>query len=259
MSASNNVAVLATDSSIPVKDFAGRFREEMIPLNQQVAYFFVGASPTPDEMKEFVEEPVAALPPEIAKSIPQTDLMFVPFLEQVSAKKSVTHRVSLVRPAKAVTFARTSLPDRETFFSSFNDRDIGEFHYRFYQFVATLIADQQSEVIEKRYLSIVRQELRNNVHGEVDESSWEKKLALTERQSEFHGTNKQLREYVRQSFIDTLTLYLHGICCDLDVEPGPRQLASRHLRKRLEFLEELFPPPAGYAVFPEDLKKKLGE
>ena len=51
-----------------------------------------------------------------------------------------------------------------------------------------------------------------------------------------------------------MTLYLHGICCDLDVETGPRQLASRHLRKRLELLEREFPPPSGYAVFPEDLK-----
>ena len=40
-------------------------------------------------------------------------------------------------------------------------------------------------------------------------------------------------EYARQSFIDTLTLDLHGICCDIDVETGPRQLPSRHLRKRL--------------------------
>jgi hypothetical protein len=69
-----------------------------------------------------------------------------------------------------------------------------------------------------------------------------------------HGTTKALREYARQSFIDTLTLYLHGICCDLDVDTGPRQLASRHLRKRLDMLAAAFPPPKGYAVFPEDLK-----
>jgi hypothetical protein len=61
------------------------------------------------------------------------------------------------------------------------------------------------------------------------------------------------REYARQSFIDTLTLYLHGICCDIDVDTGPRQLPSRYLRKRLIELEELFPPPQGYAVFPEQL------
>ena len=44
---------------------------------------------------------------------------------------------------------------------------------------------------------------------------------------------------------------MHGICCDIDVETGPRQLPSRYLRKRLEVLLGLYPPPAGYAVFPE--------
>jgi hypothetical protein len=40
----------------------------------------------------------------------------------------------------------------------------------------------------------------------------------------------------RASLID-LTLFLHGICCDIDVETGPRQLLSRYLRKRLELIE----------------------
>jgi hypothetical protein len=37
------------------------------------------------------------------------------------------------------------------------------------------------------------------------------------------------------------------------VDTGPRQLPSRYLRKRLLLLQELFPPPHGYAVFPEQL------
>jgi hypothetical protein len=52
---------------------------------------------------------------------------------------------------------------------------------------------------------------------------------------------------------DTLVLYLHGLCCDIDVESGPRQLASRFVRRRLERLRDLLPPPAGVALFPEEL------
>jgi len=65
---------------------------------------------------------------------------------------------------------------------------------------------------------------------------------------------KAFRDYTRQSFIDTLTLYLHGICCDIDVDTGPRQVPSRYLRKRLLALEELFPPPPGVALFPDQLE-----
>ena len=57
------------------------------------------------------------------------------------------------------------------------------------------------------------------------------------------------------SLLVQFSLYLHGICCDIDVEPGPRQLPSRYLRKRLVLLEELYPPPEGYVVFPEDAAK----
>ena len=58
--------------------------------------------------------------------------------------------------------------------------------------------------------------------------------------------NPMQREYFRQAFEDTATLYLHGLCCDIDVETGPRQLPTRYLRKRLELLRQLFPPPTGF-------------
>ena len=77
------------------------------------------------------------------------------------------------------------------------------------------------------------------------------KQALMRRDGNIRKETKAFRDYVRQSLIDTLTLYLHGICCDIDVETGPRQLPSRHMRRRLSLLYSLYPPPSGYAVFPE--------
>ena len=102
---------------------------------------------------------------------------------------------------------------------------------------------------------MLRDELSADVHGEVDEPSWRLKQAMRRSQNVRNG--KAFREYARQSFADTLTLYLHGICCDIDVDTGPRQLPSRYLRKRLLLLEELFPPPQGYAVFPNSSKRSV--
>ncbi|MBV8820078.1 MAG: hypothetical protein JO022_17065, partial [Acidobacteriaceae bacterium] len=102
-----------------------------------------------------------------------------------------------------------------------------------------------------RFATLLREELASQVHGEVDDESWRLKQQLLRRQVNLRNETKLFREYARQSFIDTLTLYLHGICCDIDVETGPRQLPSRMLRKRLQLLSTLFPPPAGFAVFPE--------
>jgi hypothetical protein len=82
------------------------------------------------------------------------------------------------------------------------------------------------------------------------------KQALLRRETNARKETKVFRDYARQSFIDTLTLYLHGICCDIDVETGPRQLPSRYLRKRLNVLHDLYPPPSGYAVFPEHQEQR---
>jgi hypothetical protein len=40
------------------------------------------------------------------------------------------------------------------------------------------------------------------------------------------------------------------------VDTGPRQLPSRHLRRRLELLHDIFPPPEGYAVFPAEASRQ---
>jgi hypothetical protein len=101
-----------------------------------------------------------------------------------------------------------------------------------------------------QYSSLLREEMNARVHGEVDEESWHMKQALLRRDTNVRKETKAFRDYVRQSLIDTLTLYLHGICCDIDVETGPRQLPSRHMRKRLNLLYSLYPPPETYAVFP---------
>ena len=130
---------------------------------------------------------------------------------------------------------------------------MADYHYHFYNAIAGLAVDHAGDEPRGRFWSLLREELHSRVHGEVDQEGWHLKQSLMRRQTNLRRETKAFQEYARQAFIDTLTLYLHGICCDIDVEPGPRQLPSRYLRKRLVLLEELYPPPEGYAVFPEDV------
>src|SRR5207244_7217873 len=134
--------------------------------------------------------------------------------------------------------------------------EVADVQYQFDNALAGIIADTWPQEIQERFFRTIREELSAEVNGEVDEKSWHLKQALLRRQTNVRKETKLFKEYARQAFEDTLTLYLHGTCCDIDVETGPRQMPSRYLRRRLELLVALFPPPEGYAVLPEQLKAR---
>ena len=247
-------------SKLSVTQFAERFRGEMIPLSKNFSYFCASVPMSEEDLKEYLEEPVAALPPTIAGALPKISILLVPYLERGDghekrkAAPPAADYVSIERPpeGRLSPYTQLKLGDETVLAFALKDQEVAEYHYRFYHLLATLMAEHWSDDVETRYIRVLRDELSADVHGEVDEPSWRLKQAMRRSQNVRNG--KAFREYARQSFADTLTLYLHGICCDIDVDTGPRQLPSRYLRKRLLLLEELFAPPQGYAVFPEQLE-----
>jgi len=247
-------------SKLSVTQFAERFRGEMIPLSNNFSYFCASVPMSEEDLKEYLEEPVAALPPTIAQALPKISILLVPYLERGDGHEKrktappAADYVSIERPpeGRLSPYTQLKLGEETVLAFALKDQEVAEYHYRFYHLLATLMAEHWSDDVETRYIRVLRDELSSDVHGEVDEPSWRLKQAMRRSQNVRNG--KAFREYARQSFADTLTLYLHGICCDIDVDTGPRQLPSRYLRKRLLLLEELFAPPAGYAVFPEQLE-----
>ncbi len=251
-------------SKLSVRQFAERFRGDMIPLSNTFSYFCASVPMSEEDLKEYLEEPVAALPPAIVSALPKISILLVPYLERANGERSsgrdakaktATEYVSIEKPPveSLSTSAQLKLGEETVLAFALKDQEVAEYHYCFYRLLATVLADQWSEEVESRYSQVLREELSADVHGEVDEPSWRLKQGV--RRSRSSASRRAFRDYIRQSFIDTLTLYLHGLCCDIDVETGPRQLPSRYLRKRLMALEEMFPPPKGYAVFPEQLEQ----
>jgi hypothetical protein len=224
----------------------------MIPVTNRFSYF--PAVPLgEDDLKEYLEEPIAALPVALQARVGQAFVFLVPYLERGNGKTGET--VTFERPQeKAQAWSAQFKAEGESILVlAIRDREVADYHYSFYRALATLAVDATRDGAFDPMTSLIRDELRNAVHGEVDEESWKMKVQLVRKQSDAGRDSKLFRAYARQATIDTLTLYLHGICCDIDVDPGPRQLASRHVRKRLELLREAYPPPQGYAVFPEEL------
>ncbi|MCC7498360.1 MAG: hypothetical protein IT160_12330 [Bryobacterales bacterium] len=245
-------------SRFPVRQFAERFRSELIPLSNTFSYFSAAMPLSEEDIREYLQEPIAALPPSVAAVLPKVSILLVPYVEKASAKdrQAGTQDFISIDPPPARRQSRVSLTIGDagvTLAFGLKEQELDDYHYRFFRSIATLMADRWTEAIRHRYAGVIRDELTAQVHGEVDEDSWQLKQSLLRRQNTFRRDSKAFREYVRQSYIDTLTLYLHGICCDIDVETAPRQLPSRSLRRRLEVLAEIYPPGKGYAVFPENL------
>jgi len=244
---------------LSVGQFAEQFRNAMIPLSTTFSYFCASVPLSEEDLKEYLEEPIAALPPAIAAVLPKISIMLVPYLERVDGSKNVpaSEFVCTERPPDNRQFwaSQVQIGNEAILLFALKDQEVAEYHYRFYRMIASLISERWAEDAQSSFSSLLREELNAGVHGEVDEESWREKQGLLRRQSNVRRETKLFRDYAHASFIDTLTLYLHGICCDIDVETGPRQLASRYLRRRLNLLYALYPPPEGYAVLPEHLKE----
>ncbi len=220
----------------------------MLPLGE--GFFYYALPPMPDEdLKPYLHDPVEALPPNILKRIaPPVKIVLVPFLDGSDPEGC---RISYQPPAAghAVRMIQNFSAERLLIMLAIRNESVPDCHHNFYRALTHHVTDAVPMEFLAAYETILASELEAGLHGEVDENSWLLKQDLNGKR-----TGKKYDQYFRASLEDTLALYLHGICCDLDVEKGPRQIASRHLRRRLECLHTFFPPPAGRAVFPEQLR-----
>jgi len=242
-------------SKLTVEELALRFRGEMIPLTSKFSYF--STVPMADEdLRHYLHDPIAALSPAVVATLPPVAIILTPYLEKGNGKGADVASFERPPEPRQIAGSRFDLENLAVLALGIKDVEVADYHYRLYRILASLVAERWPEEARTRFCRTLREELAAEVHGEVDDRSWRLKQSLLRRQSNARKETKLFRQYARQAFEDTLTLYLHGTCCDIDVETGPRQMPSRFLRRRLEVLMSLFPPPEGYAVLPEQLKSR---
>lgn len=245
----------AERSKSTVEELATRFRGEMIPLTSKFSYFST-LPMAEDDLRQYLNDPIAALSPAILSALPAMGIILAPYLEKGNGKDGDSVTFERPHESRHIACSRSELEGLVVLALGIKDIEVADYHYQFYSALAAVVADRWPQEVQERFFRTIREELSAEVHGEVDEKSWHLKQALLRRQKNVRKETKLFREYARQAFEDTLTLYLHGTCCDIDVETGPRQMPSRYLRRRLELLMSLFPPPEGYAVLPEQLKAR---
>src|SRR5947209_19455303 len=79
-------------SKVTVGQFAERVRGEVIPLSNTFGYFCASAPMSEEAVKEYLEEPIAALPPSLAATLPRISILLVPYLERSGDRGSGNKR-----------------------------------------------------------------------------------------------------------------------------------------------------------------------
>jgi hypothetical protein len=65
----------------------GTLPNDMIPLSNTFSYFSASVPMNEEDLKEHLEEPIAALPPAVASLLPNLSIMLVPYLERANGKQ----------------------------------------------------------------------------------------------------------------------------------------------------------------------------
>jgi hypothetical protein len=249
------MSIDAEKPKLAVEELAKRFGGELIPVTGKFSYFTL--QPIAEEdLRQYLNDPIDAISPAIVATLPPIGVILAPYIEKGNGKG--VDCVTYERPPESrhIPSARSEKKSLLILALGVKDIEVADYHYQFYNALAAVVAERWQPDVQERFYRTIREELSTEVHGEVDEKSWHLKQALLRRQTNVRKETKLFRDYARQAFEDTLTLYLHGTCCDIDVETGPRQMPSRYLRRRLELLISLYPPPQGYAALPEQLKPR---
>lgn len=248
---------LSTEStSLATEEFIAKCSDMMIPLPGSLAYFSV--VPLDErESARLIFDPTSAFPPRVSEIIPRLRLVLVPYLEANLGSGASDHGVRIAFQAPSDSARRYAEFERcngaSYLFIAVRDEEFFDAHILLYRTLADKLIDLAGAEFAQPFYDLLDSELDARAHGEIHERAWRFKQELLSYKGERDGKLASLTQYRRQALEDTLTLYLHGLCCDLELEPGPKQLASKLIRKRLLLLKDKLPPPEGVALFPEEL------
>ena len=168
-------------------------------------------------------------------------------------------RIGAIRPArdKQIPCDYRTTENAHYIFLAIRHDDYYDIHIVFYQLLAEQIIESAGAQIADPFNALLDRELKSNAHGEINEPAWLRKKDLLSLAADANDRQSYLDRYRLAALEDTLTLYLHGLCCDIDLDSGPKQIASKHARQRLQLLRDILPPPAGVALFPDELGKTV--
>src|SRR5215469_18109740 len=84
-------------SRMTVEELAARFRGEMIPVTNRFSYFSM-LPIAEEDLRQYLNDPIAAVSPAITAAVPRIGILLVPYLEKGNGKEGDC--VTFERPAE---------------------------------------------------------------------------------------------------------------------------------------------------------------
>src|SRR5204863_3607241 len=148
-----------------------------------------------EDLKQYVDDPIGALPPEICAALPHVGIILAPYLEKGNGRSGDYIRFEPPAEQRQVFISRLTSRDMATLAFATKDEEMAEYHYCFYNAIAGLVAGSPAASDARdRFNSLIREELAAEVHGEVDERSWRMKQSLARRQNNTRKETKLFQE-----------------------------------------------------------------
>lgn len=228
-------------------------KQSFVPISRLAhGWEFHSAVPlTPAEERTMVRGPAEAVPARIAERLGKLRVLVVPFVGCresgdvicFSKPDGETHSAAWVESTERIYLV---LPCREL-----NAHDTG---LEFLASLAELLWPRLTRGEREKYSSLLEEELRLGVTGEIDEEAYAAKQALHRGRGRHLRSRENLEHYVNVSFVSTVAEYIHGMWHDVEIRVGPEHLPLPQLQRRMNLLVELFPPNPGYSVFANELE-----
>jgi len=238
--------------------------KDQIPISEYVEGSFVPLSRlahawefhsalalSPAEERTMVREPVQAVPEAIAQRLGKLRVLAVAYIACLDSGDVVSRQ----KPkGEAHTAAWVETPARINLLLACRELDAHDTGFELLGSMAELLRPRLSHAEVVAYSQILEEEIRQGVRGEIDEDALNMKQAYLASRAgrRFRAPFDRYRD---ASFTSTAAEYIHGLWHDVQIRIGPEHLPVPQLRRRMDFMTELFPPNPGYHVFDDGVEK----
>src|SRR5580692_10287210 len=137
-------------AKVTVEEQITRIGSGMTPLGTTFSYFLV--TPIAEEdLKQYLEDPIAALPPAICAALPKVGILLVPYLEKANGKNG--DQISFEKPSdqRQIFASRLARRDGAVLAFAIKDEEMAEYHYSFYNAIAALIAERSGGSAREKF------------------------------------------------------------------------------------------------------------